>query len=1669
MKKLLLLGLLMLFFTTYTTAQQSHKQSNSTTTEQTDDTQKNSSFTNKATKAPAGPEISVDPESFELNILSGEQKNRFLTIFNSSDQFTLDATFELTDAAKKTNTQNSKFGKALDEPLNIKERKDFEGKPEFPVFSGEYLKASKALGYTDVYTNDFEDGISDWYTETYSGSDLWHVSDLNSVSPSHSLWCGIEGGTNYNTGSRVNTAIISPIMSLPQSSDEILIDFWEIFNTEGGWDYCMVDISTDDGASWTHLRGSASGNDAPSGSSVGWVNTTIDITAYKGQDVRFRLYFDTKDNINNNYSGWFVDEFTVKSDISWIEPAVSEITVPPGQSETVKLTFDAAGLNEGTYEAIFRINSNDPINSQVDIPLTMHVTGEPEASVSEDNLDFGSVQLEVEETLPLQIFNTGTADLEITEIKTNDPEFYADKTTLTIPPGGSELLNVSFYAETAGIFDSELSFKTNSMSQGTFIIPLHAEIITYNLTLNTNPTNSGLTEGAGVYQEGDPVKVKAKPADGFIFVNWTDAQGNERSSFETYTFTMPNSDLALQANFTDKIPQISVSPQAYEESLNAGESLTRKLYISNADNGESTLQGYIHIKDPIKKKTEGKIIKGEITNQESLVQINEQTNPNKKLPKIKAKEKSGLQASVLYVNTMNGDDSDFQTLMNNLPNVSSFEDFDGRSGTPDVSYLLNYQIVIVASNSGFNNSTLLGNNLAAYVDAGGRVLLMNCATGAGGGWTLAGDMVQPGYSPLSVANYSLSWTNSTGFVPHAITAGVSNISTKLNSYTGIQMPGESIGMYDSGYPIGAYNTEMPIITLNIFPLNGWWTGDLSQLMENSVNWLLTSSNWLYADNSNISIDAGETHEYELTFDATMLNEGTYNKIIEFHTNDPENPIVQIPAVLHVTGFPEIELSNSKLDFGQAMLSTEKTMQLEISNPGSATLSLTNIQSSKPDFYADTDELNIEPKASKTLNVSFYSDNSGIFEGKLSFKTNAEDPVFVEVPLQAKITTYEIAAAASPETSGIITGEGEYHQGDEVTLTASSNTGYEFSHWQDGATKLYDNPLVFDASEDKNLTAVFSEIPYEISVLVNTTEAGTTEGEGTYLEGETVTVTATAYDNYRFVNWTEGGTEVSTDAEYIFAATDDRELTANFEEHPTYDVTFNVDMNAAVGFDPLVHDVYVSGAKYDLSGGFNENYGVWPVLDGSLMMTDDNDDGFYTLTVPDVEADKYRFKYYYDGAGTQEWEATSDREMSVIDQDVELNNVWNDKPGYTVNFSIVGTDGTLSAEVDGGQITDGATVTEGKSVNFYAVPDAGYRVKEWTYNTSPVADNTSETYTVANLGEAINVTVEFEVIPYYTVNFSVVSGSGSITATADGTAISDGDNVAGRSEVVFKASPGTNNRVSQWTYNGTTVDNNVSNSYTISSLENAADVTVKFETIPSHQINFAVIGGNGILEASVNDESISSGDNVSEGNDVRFVATPDERYRVKEWLYNSNPISGLKNTKYTIYSIEQTADVNVEFEKYLHLLTFNVSDGSNPIEGAQISVGIKDLTTDTQGSAETDMQNGEYTYTVSHSEYKWVTGEITIADADESVDVVLETVTDVEDLAYAIEIFPNPSEGKVYIFSSKALNLEVLDLSGKILDSRIFTGKTELNLKTSGMYFLKFTDENGSRIEKIIIQ
>lgn len=85
---------------------------------------------------------------------------------------------------------------------------------------------------------------------------------------------------------------------------------------------------------------------------------------------------------------------------------------------------------------------------------------------------------------------------------------------------------------------------------------------------------------------------------------------------------------------------------------------------------------------------------------------------------------------------------------------------------------------------------------------------------------------------------------------------------------------------------------------------------------------------------------------------------------------------------------------------------------------------------------------------------------------------------------------------------------------------------------------YGEVLVFE-------TTPVPEMSVSIVLNCNPEEGGIVNGAGSYTIGSQCTVTATANPTYTFVNWTENGTQVSSNATYTFTVSAERNLVANF--------------------------------------------------------------------------------------------------------------------------------------------------------------------------------------------------------------------------------------------------------------------------------------------------------------------------------------------------------------------------------------------------------------------------------------------------------------------------------------------------------------------------------------------
>jgi hypothetical protein len=124
-------------------------------------------------------------------------------------------------------------------------------------------------------------------------------------------------------------------------------------------------------------------------------------------------------------------------------------------------------------------------------------------------------------------------------------------------------------------------------------------------------------------------------------------------------------------------------------------------------------------------------------------------------------------------------------------------------------------------------------------------------------------------------------------------------------------------------------------------------------------------------------------------------------------------------------------------------------------------------------------------------------------------------------------------------AGVGSYEADYYIGENVTLIATANEHYYFSQWSDGVTS---NPRVVTVIGAATYTAVFEPVSYPVMVTANDYSMGSVSGTGSYPYGSTVTIAAQAFDNYRFISWSDGDTM----AVRSITVTGDMQFEARFE-------------------------------------------------------------------------------------------------------------------------------------------------------------------------------------------------------------------------------------------------------------------------------------------------------------------------------------------------------------------------------------------------------------------------------------------------------------------------------------------------------------------------------------------
>ena len=140
--------------------------------------------------------------------------------------------------------------------------------------------------------------------------------------------------------------------------------------------------------------------------------------------------------------------------------------------------------------------------------------------------------------------------------------------------------------------------------------------------------------------------------------------------------------------------------------------------------------------------------------------------------------------------------------------------------------------------------------------------------------------------------------------------------------------------------------------------------------------------------------------------------------------------------------------------------------------------------------------------------------------------NKQNPRVITVTQDTIFTAYfavahNVVVHSDDSTKGSVSGSGIFGYLTQDTLTATANTGYVFSQWNDGNTS---NPRIITVTQDTAFTAFFSPNYYNVTVLPNDTAMGTVSGSGRFAYLSKDTITATPNTGYIFSRWSDGNNQ-----------------------------------------------------------------------------------------------------------------------------------------------------------------------------------------------------------------------------------------------------------------------------------------------------------------------------------------------------------------------------------------------------------------------------------------------------------------------------------------------------------------------------------------------------------------
>lgn len=517
--------------------------------------------------------------------------------------------------------------------------------------------------------------------------------------------------------------------------------------------------------------------------------------------------------------------------------------------------------------------------------------------------------------------------------------------------------------------------------------------------------------------------------------------------------------------------------------------------------------------------------------------------------------------------------------------------------------------------------------------------------------------------------------------------------------------------------------------------------------------------------------------------------------------------------------------------------------------------------------------------------------------------------------------YVISAYVVSNEMGYTTGSGTYNHGDTVTLWAYPADGYDFAGWADyaGNTGSYENPYVFEATQSRDIEAVFKK-KGEYFIYLPSHEEGTVNVsplKDSYKPGETVQLSKSVNSNYVFDTFLykeEGQEEYVPIGNSFVMPNNDVWISAKFRSTLPYSVTLNGNGQHGTVTFQQGNGTFYEGDQVKINAIPDEGYQLTELSglpadyvfednlllftmprrnltisatftetktfqlsatppDGGSVSYEKTDQGYITISA--TPNDGFAFKGWYDYSSPQN--------KVLLDTNPTYTFKWDRSMNILAVFVRKGTislimnpsgSGTVQYELD--KSTYEFTLT--------AVPNQGYAFQKWINTDTQEVLSTESVYKVTPDGD-IKITACFVLQgSFHRVynTFQLTNGKIELDQTAY---------EAGK-EVEVRAVPDAGYVVEKFYY-GTYADGKFRPEGYV---ENNKFV------MPDHDVYvYATFIKGCTVSASASSEggTVTGGGTFKSGSTVTLTAAANEYYEFVNWTENGNVVSTSATYEFTV--------------------------------------------------------------------------------------------------------------------------------------------------------------------------